>query len=193
MNDKRSQLLHEKQRWADKRAAVYNERDTSIGQGHEFDPEITVGPTGVVAGGQYDVGNVHMGATAAGSVRRLPTDPETEALMQSRGDLMRFNVDDFVFKMVRTTIIRDTVKNITGWEIYNDRGLLVDWFYEDDAQGHAKDHAEKTLGMKFAGRQEAGDDEEPTNVIPAPPADVSNATVADTAIAASYNPKGDLI
>jgi len=155
MNDRRSQILYEKQRWAAKRAAVYNERiepPSVVGQRSAHSPEFNVRPDGTIVGGKHEA---EASETSAGSVRRMPTDPETEAQMQSRGDLLRFSLDGFVFKMIRTTILRDTIKNLDGWEIYNDRGLLSDWFYEDDADGNPRKHAEETLGAKLAGRQKA--------------------------------------
>ena len=66
MNDNRSQILYEKQRWAQRRAGIFNEAG---GQEHELDPEITA-RHGQVAGGAYEFGKVHAGTAAGGSVRR---------------------------------------------------------------------------------------------------------------------------
>ena len=78
--------------------------------------------------------------------------------MQQRGDLHRFSMDGFTFKMMQTTILRDTHKNHIGWEVYNDRAMLVDWFYTRDAHGtHPAKFAEEQLRKKFDGRQDDED------------------------------------
>lgn len=150
MNDKRSQILREQQRWAAKRKAIYNEE---IGQENPGAAEFTYRGDAPF-GSAYEFGRTSASTATGGTVKRAPIDHDVESAMQIRGDLKRFVIDGITFKMVHTTILRDTHKSDLGWEIYNDRGMISDWFYDSDMNGgDEKDYAIKILSAKFAGRQ----------------------------------------
>ena len=66
------------------------------------------------------------------------------------GDLRRFENNGFIYRILHTTIQRDDLRFHRGWEIYNDQGKIVDWFYDTDAGGKdPKDYAANLIQKKF--------------------------------------------
>lgn len=135
-NDKRAQILYEKRRWQQQRSNVFNE-DDEIGDPSEDDTDVVQGMPKATEPGSLDK-------------HRHRRDAPSETDPTFKGDLQRFEHNGFVYRILHTTIDRDDLRFHRGWEIYNDQGRIVDWFYDTDAGGEdPKQHAEHLLKKKF--------------------------------------------